>query len=110
MPLLVNSRRHASITFILLIHSCLVKALIDHGADVNAQDCIGNTPLHLACISGRLAIVGVLLRANATLSISSDRVSPLASALNRLQSMLNEKRTIASPIVKAEVLEVDINI
>lgn len=84
----------------------LVKALVDHGADVNAEDCIGNTPLHLACISGRVAIVGILLRAGANLSPTKTRSTPLTLALSRLQSMMNEKRTISSPTVKAEILDV----
>lgn len=85
---------------------CLVKALIDHGADVNAEDCIGNTPLHLACVSGRVAIVGVLLRAGASLSATKLRSTPLTLVLSRLQSMMNEKRTISSPTLKAEILDV----
>ena len=84
----------------------LVKTLIDYGADVNAEDSLNNTPLHLACISGRLAIVGVLLRAGANLSPTKSQTTPLALALSRLQSMMNEKQTISSPDVKAEIIEV----
>ena len=80
--------------------------MIDHGADVNVEDCLGNTPLHLACISGRLAIVGVLLRAGASLAATQSRATPLTLALSRLQSMMNEKRTISSPEVKTEIIEV----
>ncbi|CAF0734571.1 unnamed protein product [Adineta steineri] len=87
------------------LNAAIAKALIDHGADVNAEDSFGNTPLHLACISGRLAIVGILLRAGATLSATKSRATPLTLALSRLQSMMNEKRTISSPNVKAEILE-----
>ncbi|CAF4260730.1 unnamed protein product, partial [Adineta steineri] len=87
------------------LDAAIAKALIDHGANVNAEDSLGNTPLHLACISGRLAIVGILLRAGATLSATKSRATPLTLALSRLQSMMNEKRTISSPNVKAEILE-----
>lgn len=82
------------------------KALVDHGADVNAEDSIGNTPMHLACISGRISMVGVLLRAGATVSATKSRSSPLTLALSRLQSMMNERRTISSPEVKTEIIEV----
>lgn len=87
------------------LNAAIAKALIDHGADVNVEDTLGNTPLHLACISGRVAIVGVLLRAGATLSATKSRASPLILALSRLQSMMNEKRTISSPAIKTEILE-----
>lgn len=63
--------------------------------------------MHLACISGRVAIVGVLLRAGASLSATKSRAMPLTLALNRLQSMMNEKRTISSADMKTEILEVD---
>ena len=73
---------------------------------MNAQDSLGNTPLHLACISGRVAIVGVLLRAGANLGASRTRATPLTLALSRLQCLMNEQRTISSPTLKSEILEV----
>ncbi|CAM2712343.1 unnamed protein product [Rotaria socialis] len=88
------------------MNAAIAKALIDHGANFNAEDSLGNTPLHLACISSRLAIVGILLRAGANLSSTKSRSTPLTIALSRLQSMMNEKRTIASPEIKAEIIEV----
>ena len=36
-------------------HLEIVKLLISHGADVNAQSSSGNTPLMYACASGKLA-------------------------------------------------------
>ncbi|CAF3643437.1 unnamed protein product [Rotaria socialis] len=87
------------------MNAAIAKALIDHGANFNAEDSLGNTPLHLACISSRLAIVGILLRAGANLSSTKSRSTPLTIALSRLQSMMNEKRTIASPEIKAEIIE-----
>ncbi|CAF1161543.1 unnamed protein product [Adineta ricciae] len=87
------------------LDAAIAKGLIDHGADVNVEDSLGNTPLHLACISGRVAIVGVLLRAGATLSATKSRAMPLTLTLSRLQSMMNEKRTISSPDMKTEILE-----
>lgn len=97
-----ETKDYQSITFV-----SLAKALIDHGADVNAEDSLGNTPLHLACVGSRLPVVGVLLRAGASLAATKTRATPLTLALSRLQSLMNERRTISSPEMKAEILEVN---
>lgn len=52
-------------------------------------------------------MVGVLLRAGANLSPTKTRATPLTLALSRLQSMMNERRTISSPEVKSEIVEVN---
>ena len=41
-------------------------ALLEEGADVDAQDVYGNTSLHLAASYGDMAVVRQLLRARAT--------------------------------------------
>ena len=84
-----------------------MKALIDHGANVNAEDSIGNTPLNLACISGRLPIVGVLLRSGASLSPTTSQTTPLIAALSRLQQLMTDQCSLSSPDMKSDILEVN---
>lgn len=47
----------------------MVKFLVEHGADINAQDNEGWTPLHAAACCGNLAIVKYLCQKGADLSI-----------------------------------------
>jgi len=47
--------------------------LLAAGADVNAQDIFGYTPLHLASRNGALSIVKVLLQNNAHINAASER-------------------------------------
>jgi len=46
-------------------HVDIVKLLISHGADVNAQSTSGNTPLMYACAGGHVECVKTLLAKNA---------------------------------------------
>jgi ankyrin repeat protein len=39
----------------------VVRLLLEHGADINAQNQIGRTPLHWASIKGALEVVRLLL-------------------------------------------------
>lgn len=43
----------------------IVKLLIEHGCDINAQDWSGNTPLHIACEGGSIEVVTLLIKNNA---------------------------------------------
>jgi ankyrin repeat protein len=46
----------------------LCKGLLDHSADVNANDENGDTPLHFACKQGRINNIKVLICYGANLS------------------------------------------
>lgn len=48
-------------------HVEIVKLLISHHADVNAQSSTGNTPLMYACAAGHLEVVKELLAAGANI-------------------------------------------
>ena len=52
-------------------HAAIVSVLLDNDADVNAQDSIGFTPLHLAAAFGRLESMPILLSAGASLNAQS---------------------------------------
>ena len=80
-------------------HQGLVLVLATHGADLNAQDSFGSTPLHLAIKSRNPSSVSVLLKAGANIKIEDcDRqnatttaeavhlMPPLASLIVRVQA------------------------
>jgi acyl-CoA-binding protein len=50
-------------------HVEIVRFLLSHGANINAQDNSSNTPLHIAAMSGQNEIVRLLLDARADLTI-----------------------------------------
>jgi len=58
------------------------RILLDHGADVNALNCIDFTPLHYACRNGHLTVTQFLLEHGANLDAQSlDHRTPLFVAL-----------------------------
>ena len=59
-----NAKNKAGLTPLELTspeHSHIVNKLIAHGANPNVADRVGNTPLHIACQTGRLDLVQSLL-------------------------------------------------
>ena len=71
---------------IFSILSCLdiVRLLIAHGADVNAQSSSGNTPLMYACAGGHEDVVRVLLEAGAHVEVSLSFIKRCTSLSSRL--------------------------
>eukprot|EP00193_Tetraselmis_chui_P007202 CAMPEP_0177751912 /NCGR_PEP_ID=MMETSP0491_2-20121128/637_1 /TAXON_ID=63592 /ORGANISM="Tetraselmis chuii, Strain PLY429" /LENGTH=428 /DNA_ID=CAMNT_0019267077 /DNA_START=145 /DNA_END=1431 /DNA_ORIENTATION=+ len=57
----------------------VLKLLIEHGIDVNAQDETGNTPLHAAAGTGNSEIVNLLLEAKACPKIQNLRLNAYTS-------------------------------
>lgn len=53
-------------------HPKMCETLIEHGANVNAQDAQGMTPLHLAMARGHSKTVGVLMAAGADADITNN--------------------------------------
>ena len=64
----------------------MVRLLLEHGADPNQRDCIGNTPLHLAAVTSKISVVTLLLMAGTDV-LSSDQHghNPLQIAQTKLR-------------------------
>ena len=50
----------------------MVQVLLEHGADVNAQDEDGQTALHYACSIGYESVIQILIKASADVAISDN--------------------------------------
>ena len=65
------------------------QALIDNGADINAQDKESQTPLHLAILAKHETMVDLLIKNNADLNIKDqDGFTPLYAAIYAQQSII----------------------
>lgn len=82
-------------------HDEIVELLLGSGADVNALDHDGNTPLHFAVFKNQKNIVEILLKHNARIDIvANDGMKPLDIAMEDgcdeeiLRLLVGSKKTI----------------
>ena len=65
----------------------MAKRLLEHGADIDARDAKGSTPLHVAAFVGRRDIAALLLQAGADRLMRDNAYRP-ASGTSRLSDPL----------------------
>ncbi|XP_032502582.1 ankyrin repeat domain-containing protein 54 isoform X2 [Phocoena sinus] len=83
-----------------------VQLLLDHGADPNQRDGLGNTPLHLAACTNHVPVITTLLRGGARVD-ALDRAgrTPLHLAKSKL-SILQEGHSQCLEAVRLEVKQI----
>ncbi|XP_076767727.1 ankyrin repeat domain-containing protein 54 isoform X2 [Arvicanthis niloticus] len=83
-----------------------VQLLLDHGADPNQQDGLGNTPLHLAACTNHVPVITTLLRGGARVD-ALDRAgrTPLHLAKSKL-NILQEGHSQCLEAVRLEVKQI----
>lgn len=66
-------------------------ALLRHGASVDAQGFMGQTPLHLACLHGAVAVVDLLLKWGADETIADDEGNTPADKLSNISAAKSDR-------------------
>ncbi|XP_073859912.1 ankyrin repeat domain-containing protein 54 isoform X3 [Macaca fascicularis] len=88
------------------LHMNSVQLLLDHGADPNQRDGLGNTPLHLAACTNHVPVITTLLRGGARVD-ALDRAgrTPLHLAKSKL-NILQEGHAQCLEAVRLEVKQI----
>lgn len=73
-------------------HADFLPILLDHGADIHQEDAFGNTPLHLASLTGNQQAAEYLLFSGAEIDITTKHRpwTPLMMAINTCHSEMAE--------------------
>lgn len=70
----------------------MVEMLLRFGANPNIRDCVGNTPLHLAAVTSKIAVVTLLLTAGTNVSsLDHHGYNPLQLAQTKLRLLQSYK-------------------
>ena len=72
----------------------LIKSLVNHGADVNAQDCYGGTPLYMASMTGVIEIVRELLKNGAIVDTSALHNAVAFDQVEIVQEFINHNANL----------------
>lgn len=86
LPLALHWPAHASVLHRAAHHGhdLIVRLLLAAGADIQARDVVGNTPLHVAAQAGHNRVVKILLESGASMvAVSQSGMTPLHRAASK---------------------------